>query len=698
MVGKRIVLSAGTGITLLFVALALLASGTAWTQSEQGQAHVSGPMRDNSVVSITSPSPGATVSYSPVTVSASIGRTLVGQALAGVQFKFDGVNIGPEDNTAPFSVDWDMLTAAPGPHTLTAVARFEKRGGLGRAPGFVFTSDPVEITVVPCAKPLASLPGSTSFNNTVRGQMWVTDNTWWGALSSGSSGIHFYTRSGDSFVQGDLIDTASSGRPETLWNGSELFIAVFRSGSLATFYKYSYSPISGSFVLFPGFPLNLPLAGLANAISLAQDSTGKLWATYTSGTTVRVIWSISADHLIWDTTGFILEDSVSTRTAEAAAIVHFGGDKIGVAWSNQAVDEYGFRFRLDSDLETSWSAKEVVDCCDPAAPIADDHLSLRAAPDGRLVMVGKDNLSGLLGPGRLNFYIRSATGTWGPRIPVDSDPLSQPTRPALALDAENNHAYVLYHNSTTGQVFAARTSLDNPAFVRCVLLAAGNNVTTTKQGVNGTSDLIAVASEDGEIYPGLIDLAPATPSVPVTVAVASQAEAMSAVASTAALVPAAPEETAATDYEVIRNDRLSSSRAPSSDSEWRWLRGKGINTIVHLDGAMVDFAQFGFDSFFWVPLPAGEPPTDEDAERFLRFIQQKENQPAHLSGAAVDGRAVLVALARYAIDGWSIEAALAEGRSVNGGLELSLSTSQVEWLLRWAANHSSRSHRLDGDR
>ena len=70
-------------------------------------------------VSLTAPAPGATVS---VTVAVTANASDNG-AVAGVQFKLDGANLGAEDTTAPYSISWDTTTAANGSHTLTAVAR-----------------------------------------------------------------------------------------------------------------------------------------------------------------------------------------------------------------------------------------------------------------------------------------------------------------------------------------------------------------------------------------------------------------------------------------------------------------------------------------------------------------------------------------------------------------------------------------------
>src|SRR5204863_494655 len=70
-------------------------------------------------VTITSPANGATVSNT-ITVTATASDNVV---VAGVQFMVDGVNLGAEDTTSPYSVSWNTTTVANGSHSLTAVAR-----------------------------------------------------------------------------------------------------------------------------------------------------------------------------------------------------------------------------------------------------------------------------------------------------------------------------------------------------------------------------------------------------------------------------------------------------------------------------------------------------------------------------------------------------------------------------------------------
>jgi chitodextrinase len=72
-----------------------------------------------SSVAITAPTDGATVTGTislTATASDNVG-------VVGVQFLLDGVPLGPEDTTAPYSLSWDSTVVAGGPHTLSAHAR-----------------------------------------------------------------------------------------------------------------------------------------------------------------------------------------------------------------------------------------------------------------------------------------------------------------------------------------------------------------------------------------------------------------------------------------------------------------------------------------------------------------------------------------------------------------------------------------------
>ena len=110
---------------------------------------------------MTAPANNATVSGT-VTVSANASDNV---AVIGVQFQLDGVNLGTEDTTSPYSLSWNTLGVSNGPHTLTAVAR----DGAGNQT----TSSTVNVTVSNDTTPPTVSVTSPANNATVSGVVTV---------------------------------------------------------------------------------------------------------------------------------------------------------------------------------------------------------------------------------------------------------------------------------------------------------------------------------------------------------------------------------------------------------------------------------------------------------------------------------------------------------------------------------------------
>jgi len=71
-------------------------------------------------VALTTPANGATVSGTTVAVSATVSDNV---GVAGVQFLLDGVALGTEVTSAPYTVTWNTVSTSNGTHTLAARAR-----------------------------------------------------------------------------------------------------------------------------------------------------------------------------------------------------------------------------------------------------------------------------------------------------------------------------------------------------------------------------------------------------------------------------------------------------------------------------------------------------------------------------------------------------------------------------------------------
>src|SRR4029453_13954430 len=111
-------------------------AGLAWTQTNGSDfdvyaASVPPPTAPAPrAASVPAPAAAATVS---TTVNVTANATAGSGTVAGVQFLLDGVNLGAEDTSSPYAVNWDTTAATNGTHFLTAVAR-DTNGGTGTPP------------------------------------------------------------------------------------------------------------------------------------------------------------------------------------------------------------------------------------------------------------------------------------------------------------------------------------------------------------------------------------------------------------------------------------------------------------------------------------------------------------------------------------------------------------------------------------
>ena len=107
---------ATTGITQLFPVAAGYGGGGA---SSGGGSSSPAPDTTPPSVSLTAPSSGSTVSGSSVTLTATASDNV---AVANVQFKVDGANIGSAITSSPYTTTWNSKGVADGSHTIAAVA------------------------------------------------------------------------------------------------------------------------------------------------------------------------------------------------------------------------------------------------------------------------------------------------------------------------------------------------------------------------------------------------------------------------------------------------------------------------------------------------------------------------------------------------------------------------------------------------
>ncbi|MBI3043009.1 MAG: hypothetical protein HYY78_09315 [Betaproteobacteria bacterium] len=170
-------------------------------------------------VAITSPANGATVSGT-ITVTAQASDNV---GVVGVQFKYNGVNLGTEDNIAPYSRNADTTTVPDGPYTLTAIAR--------DAAGNRTTSAPVNVTVSNASAdttPPTVAVTSPASGATVSGTITVTASA---SDDVGVAGVEFQLDGVNGGAEDTAAPYAASWDTTAAANGTHTLTAVARDAA-----------------------------------------------------------------------------------------------------------------------------------------------------------------------------------------------------------------------------------------------------------------------------------------------------------------------------------------------------------------------------------------------------------------------------------------------------------------------------------
>ncbi len=361
-------------------------------------------------------------------------------------------------------------------------------------------------------------------------KLWYNDGRWWGDLFNTTDGkYHIYWL--DLGTQtwkdtGTILDPRAQTKADCLWDGTHLYMASGGgsdpSGSGTTamlpanLYRYSYNPTTQLYTLDGGFPVAIRDGG-AETIVLGKDSTGMLWITYTQGNKVYVNHSRTSDAdwlpaaatqlNVANTNSNVSPDDISTLVAVDG--------KIGVLWSNESAGQFNgstdtafyFAAHTDGAADTLWTGGVAL----RQPNIADDHInlkSLQADASGNIFAMVKTSLNTVGDPQLLLLVAKKqATGSYSWNAYIESVREEAQTRPLLLIDTEHRQLYVFSSTESGGSVSYKTTSLDNIHFntgtssLSPFMSKPGfaiNNVTSTKQTVNGASGIVVLASHDNE--------------------------------------------------------------------------------------------------------------------------------------------------------------------------------------------------------
>jgi len=340
-------------------------------------------------------------------------------------------------------------------------------------------------------------------------KIWWNDGIWWGTLwdpDINKYRIHRLDENNQNWVNvGPEVDDRNTTLSDALWDGQKLYIVshvVSESSDPSRLYRYSYDAGTKSYSYdFPSpYYVEINNRG-SEALTIAKDSEGKLWITWEYSSRVYVNRT-TVDDLTWGEPFILPALPNPTRDDDISAVIAFGGNKIGIMWSDQSDRKIYFAYHLDGTADKSGWVMEVA-LADGNLEVADDHINMKTDVQGNVYAVTKTSLSGADSP-KIYLNKRDVTGQWSNHV-VSRD-RDDHTRPCMVIDEENRDIYVFAPSDAgdlRGTLYMKQSDLDNinfangvgTPFIQYFEHGTINDPTSTKQNVNGATNLLVLASD-----------------------------------------------------------------------------------------------------------------------------------------------------------------------------------------------------------
>jgi PKD repeat protein len=344
-------------------------------------------------------------------------------------------------------------------------------------------------------------------------KVWWNDGLWWASMwDTASADYHIFKLNQGTQTWADTgvaLDDRSGTHADTLWDGvtgklyvaSHVFTESAGTGSVSRLYRFSYNPATDTYTRDSGFPVTINNFKLETLV-IAKDSTGKLWATWQQGTQIwvnRTLCTPACNDASWGTAFAI--SSTAVKGDDISSVIAFGGNKIGVMWSDQNAAKDVFGIHADDQPDNVWSFENALQ----GPGLADDHINLKTDATGRVFAAVKTSKSAAADPLTM-LLVRGPAGGWSSA--VFGRVQDHHTRPIVELDETNGVVHMLATSpESSGTIFektAPVNAISFPTGLGTPVIkdadAKVNNVTSTKQNVGPSTGLVVLASGSATHY------------------------------------------------------------------------------------------------------------------------------------------------------------------------------------------------------
>lgn len=317
--------------------------------------------------------------------------------------------------------------------------------------------------------PIESMAISGNTGEKPQSKIWEFEEEFYSVFPI-SSGTYIWKLSGNEWIQHLLLTPNNESKADCFSVTDTVFILLFQGqNSEFTAVKFNESTSEYQFLNSTNNVSNITFDSSVETATIAFDSESELWISYESNNNIEVRKSITP-YDSWSTP-VIIETNVASD--DISSIVKMN-NSVGVLWSNQNTELFGFKYHNDGDPISNWSSDESPgsqSALNVGNGMADDHINLKFTLDNILyaaIKTSYDNSSHT----RIGLLVRQSDGIWDSLYHVSFNG----TRPILSIDTESNSAKVYYtFPESGGDIKLRESNLDSILFGEEIIFLDGNN-------------------------------------------------------------------------------------------------------------------------------------------------------------------------------------------------------------------------------
>ena len=351
---------------------------------------------------------------------------------------------------------------------------------------------------------LSAIPVSTGTGEKPQSKVWEHGGTWWAVLPSTTitpAGTWLWRMAPDETWSTALhLSDSTDAKVDVKTVGDVTHILL--EGAAPELISIEYSADAYDFWSARPDPTSVSLPGSETA-TIDIDSTGRMWLSTETSSSIVAYYSDAP----YSSFSGPITLATGINGDDISVVVALPSNEIGVLWSNQNTQRFGFRVHTDGADPATWSSDEVPasgSALNVGLGMADDHLNVAVASDGTLYAAVKTSYD-TPGYPKIALLVRRPDGTWDPLYDVDD----AGTRGIVLLNEVDDTVRVVYTSSEGYNDIVMRTSSTSSISFgpRSTLMPGGlNDATSTKD--RWTDRVLVMASSATEARGVFIDADP----------------------------------------------------------------------------------------------------------------------------------------------------------------------------------------------